>query len=417
MPEWVRAIQCHNCGGAMYSEQKAAAYVCTFCGTEVSWTDAPVFWGAPIAFRHKPVQIVDGAMKLGAVEVMWEVDAHDKGCLSQHYRQKSVEEKLALWDKTATAAFAGVCRLTFRCPFCGGDFSGDSTQHFFTCGYCNNTFGDEELLRPGAYRREFIMGVGAKNVPGRAIPFVVTPLQAQNAVRKLAWRFPQEFSGQDIERRIRADMTAVYIPFSLADLRVKMCVRGKRRSFEAYEEIINWACPDTTLYDIRLLDRLDPWDFGAVIPFDPAFAEGIFRIVAVANNVSRVETIENILAERLVSDIKSTFDLTTASLTLWGHDFRKHERAYFLLPVYVLDRRAEDGEGARQVRIAVNGQTGKAAALFYRYGQEERYVTDAASRLQPMSTEHTVRTSPVAVKRVGSPFLYCVTTLAEATEG
>ena len=176
MPEWVRAIQCHNCGGAMYSEQKAAAYVCTFCGTEVSWTDAPVFWGSPIAFRHKPVQIVDGAMKLGAVEVMWEVDAHDKGCLSQHYRQKSVEEKLALWDKTATAAFAGVCRLTFRCPFCGGDFSGDSTQHFFTCGYCNNTFGDEELLHPGAYRREFIMGVGAKNVPGRAIPFVVTPL-------------------------------------------------------------------------------------------------------------------------------------------------------------------------------------------------------------------------------------------------
>ena len=417
MPEWVRAIQCHNCGGAMYSEQKAAAYVCTFCGTEVSWTDAPVFWASPITFRHKPVQIVDGAMKLGAVEVMWEVEAHDKGLLSQHYRQKSVEEKLALWDKTATAAFAGVCRLTFRCPFCGGDFSGDSTQHFFTCGYCNNTFGDEELLRPGAYRREFIMGVGAKNVPGKAIPFVVTPLQAQNAARKLAWRFPQEFLGQDIERRIRSDMTAVYIPFSLADLRVKVCVRGKRRSFEAYEEIINWACPDTALYDIHLLDRLDPWDFGAVIPFDPAFAEGIFRIAAVANNVSRVETIENILAERLVSDIKSTFDLTTASLTLWGHDFRKHERAYFLLPDYVLDRCAEDGEGARQVRIAVNGQTGKAAALFYRYGQEERYVTDAPSQLQPMSTEHTVRTPPVAVKRVGSPFLYRVTTLAEATEG
>ena len=69
------------------------------------------------------------------------------------------------------------------------------------------------------------------------------------------------------------------------------------------------------------------------------------------------------------------------------------------------------------MRIAVNGQTGKAAALFYRYGQEERYVTDAPSRLRSMSTEHTVRTPPVAVKRVGSPFLYRVTALAEATEG
>lgn len=416
MPKMVRAIQCHNCGGAMYSEQKAAAYVCAFCGTEVPWTDAPVFWASPITFRHKLVQIVDGAMKLGAVETMWEVDAHDKGLLSQHYRQKSIEEKLALWDKTATEAFAGVCRLTFRCPFCGGDFSGESTQHFCTCGYCNNTFGDEELLRPGAYRREFIMGVGAKNVPGKAIPFVLTPLQAQNAARKLAWRFPQEFLGQDIERRIRSDMAAVYIPFSLADLSVKMRVQSKRRSFEAYEEIINWACPDTALYDIRLLDRLDPWDFGAVIPFDPAFAEGLFRIAAVANNVSRVEVIENILAERFVSDVKSTFDLAAPSPILWGHDFRVHERAYFLLPVYVLDRRAEDGEGARQVRIVVNGQTGKAAALFYRYGQEERYVTDAPSRLRPMSTEHTVRTPPVAVKRVGSPFLYRVTTFAEAME-
>ena len=44
-------------------------------------------------------------------------------------------------------------------------------------------------------------------------------------------------------------------------------------------------------------------------------------------------------------------------------------------------------------------------------------MTDAPSRLRSMSTEHTVRTPPVAVKRVGSPFLYRVTTLAEATEG
>lgn len=401
----------------MYSEQKAEAYVCAFCRSEVPWTNAQVFRASPITFCHKPVQIVDGAMKLGAVETMWEVDPHDKDFLSRRYRQKSIEEKLALWDKTATAAFAGVCRLTFRCPFCGGDFSGDSTQHFFTCGYCSHIFGDEELLRPGAYRREFIMGVGAKNVPGRAIPFVVTPLQAQNAARKLAWRFPQEFAGQDMERRIRTDMTAVYLPFSLADIRVKMCVRSDRRSFEAYEEIINWACPDTTLYDVRLLDRLDPWDFGAVIPFDPAFAEGIFRIAAMANNVSRVEVMENILAERFVSDIKSTFDLAAPSLMLWGRDFRVHERAYFLLPVYYLDRRAEDGDGARQVRIAVNGQTGKAAALFYRYGKEERYVTEGPSQLPPMSTEHTIRTPPVPVKRVGSPFLYRVTTLAEASEG
>ena len=406
MPEEVRAIQCRTCGGAMYSDQKAAAYVCAFCGTSVPWTNEQVFWSSPITFRHKPVQIVDGAMKLGHVEVMTSVDPHDARVLSQKYRQNSVAGKLALWDETTTAAFAGVCRLTFVCPFCGGEFTGESTQHFFTCDYCSNTFEDEQLVRPGGYRREFIMGVGAENVPEKAIPFSVTMTQAQNAARVLAQQFPQEFAGQDIERRIRTEMTAVYIPFSLADLSVKMSMHSSRGDFEAYEEIVNWACPDTTLYDIHLLDRLDPWDFGAVTPFDPAFAEGIFRVAATANNASRTDVIDNLLAERLVTDLKDAFGLTKAEIVRWGRDFRKHKSATFLLPVYYLDRRAEDGENARQVRIAVNGQTGKAAALFYQYGREERYVSRAPSHPKAISTEHTVRTPPVAVKRVGSPFLH-----------
>ena len=406
MSEEVRAIQCRSCGGAMYSDQKTASYVCAFCGSSVPWREEAEFWVSPITFRHKPVQVIDGAMKLGHVEVMSAVDPHDARVLSQKYRQNSIADKLALWDDMTVAAFAGVTQLAFVCPFCGGEFTGESTQHFFTCSYCNNTFEDEQLVRPGGYRREFIMGVGAENVPTRAIPFVITMTQAQNAARMLAQQFPQEFANQDIERRIRTEMTAVYIPFSLADLSVKMAVRSERGDFEAYEEIVNWACPDTTLYDIHLLDRLDPWDFGAVTPFDPAFAEGVFRIAAVANNASRADVIDNLLAERLASDLKDSFALTKAKLLLWGRDFRRHKNATFLLPVYYLDRRVEDGEKARQVRIAVNGQTGSAAALFYQYGREERYVTRAPSHPKAMSTEHTVRTPPTAVRRVGSPFLH-----------
>ncbi len=406
MSEEVRAIQCRSCGGAMYSDQKTASYVCAFCGSSVPWREEAEFWVSPITFRHKPVQVIDGAMKLGHVEVMSAVNPHNARVLSQKYRQNSIADKLALWDDTTVAAFAGVTQLAFVCPFCGGEFTGESTQHFFTCSYCNNTFEDEQLVRPGGYRREFIMGVGAENVPTRAIPFVITMTQAQNAVRMLTQQFPQEFANQDIERRIRTEMTAVYIPFSLADLSVKMAVRSERGDFEAYEEIVNWACPDTTLYDIHLLDRLDPWDFGAVTPFDPAFAEGVFRIAAVANNASRADVIDNLLAERLASDLKDSFALTKAKLLLWGRDFRRHKNATFLLPVYYLDRRVEDGEKARQVRIAVNGQTGSAAALFYQYGREERYVTRAPSHPKAMSTEHTVRTPPTAVRRVGSPFLH-----------
>ena len=77
---------------------------------------------------------------------------------------------------------------------------------------------------------------------------------------------------------------------------------------------------------------------------------------------------------------------------------------------------AEDGEAARQVRIAVSGQTGKAAALFYQYGREERYVSLAPSHPRTMSNEHTVRTPPIAVKRIGSPFLHRVIPFDAAVE-
>ena len=70
MSEEVRAIQCRSCGGAMYSDQKTASYVCAFCGSSVPWKEEAEFWVSPITFRHKPVQVIDGAMKLGHVEVM-----------------------------------------------------------------------------------------------------------------------------------------------------------------------------------------------------------------------------------------------------------------------------------------------------------------------------------------------------------
>ena len=412
----VSSIQCCSCGGAMYSDQRSVSYVCAFCGGAVPWTEGQVFGASPLTFRHRPVQRVDGLIKLGHVEVMTAVDPHDERVLSQKYRLHSIADKLALWDDATVAAFAGVTRYTFACPFCGGEFGGASTQHFFTCDYCGNTFEDEELVRPGGYRKEFIMGVGAENVPAKAIPFAVTKAEAQNAARVLAQAYPQECAEQDIERRIRTEMTAVYIPFSLADLSVKMSVDSERGNFEAYAEIVNWACPDTTLYDIHLLDHLDPWDFGAVTPFDPAYAEGVFRIAAVANNASRADVIDNLLAARLPADLREKLGLKRAEIIRWGQDFRRHKSAHFLLPVYYLDRRAEDEEGKRQVRIAVNGQTGTAAALFYAYGREERYVRRAPAHPRQMSTEHTVRAAPVAVGRVRSPFLHRVVTLEDAVK-
>ena len=412
----VLVIQCQNCSGAMYADQKTASYLCPFCGSSVPWTEENFYRESPITFRHQPVERIEGLLKLGHVEVMSAMDPHDERVLSQTYRLHSVAEKLALWDPTTTKALAGVMEILFDCPICGGEVAGESTQNLFVCDHCGNKYGAEEVLQPGAYRKQFVMGVGAENVPGKAIPFVLTKEQAQNAARAIVHQFPQEFANQDMEKRIREDMTAIYIPFSLADMRVKISVASNLGDFQVYEEILNWACPDTTLLDIHLLDRLDPWDFGAVVPFDPAFAEGVFRLAAAANNASRSDVIGNLFAKRLPADLKKMFNLKKAAVTLWGHDFRKHESAYFLLPVYYLDRRPEDGEKSRQVRLAVNGQTGKAAALFYQYEKEERYLVHTPPHRKAMSKEHTVRTPPVPILRVKSPFLHRIVPLQDAVE-
>ena len=163
------------------------------------------------------------------------------------------------------------------------------------------------------------------------------------------------------------------------------------------------------------MDRLDPWDFGEAAQFDPAFAEGNFLIASVANNASRHEVIGNILSSRLYFDIKDTFELKTVRLLTWGMDFRKHDRGSLLLPIYYLDRKAEDDEKSRQVRIAVNGQTGKAAALFYQHEKED-FRTLEPDRKKRLSSESTVRTPPVPIVRVGSPFLHKVVPIKNALE-
>ena len=65
------------------------------------------------------------------------------------------------------------------------------------------------------------------------------------------------------------------------------------------------------------------------------------RTEVTANNASRADVIDNLLAERLVTNLKDSFALTKAEIMRRGQYFRKHKSATFLLPVYYLDRRTE----------------------------------------------------------------------------
>lgn len=76
-----------------------------------------------------------------------------------------------------------------------------------------------------------------------------------------------------------------------------------------------------------------------------------------------------------------------------------------MVPVYFVDRPATDGRDGEQVRIAVNGQTGRAAAVVFSDKRETHIVAPLSPSLH-LSGESTVHATPVEVKYVKSPFLY-----------
>lgn len=400
----------------MYADQKTSSYMCSFCTSSVPWSDDNYYRSSLLSFRHKPVKRVDGYINLIHVDVTRHFKIHTEGWLNRKYRFKSVDEKLSVWDSTTSAAFACAYKVTLPCPFCGAQITGESTQNIFTCKYCTGKLGAKEALKPGTYKKEYVMGVGAENVPDQAIPFQITSEQAKSAVLALVQAYSQDFEGQDIKRRVEEELTAAYIPCTIADLSIKAFSDSDRGEFKSYQEILNWVCPDTTLYDIYLFDRLDPWDFAEVAHFDPAFMEGNVRVASLANNTSRPEIIDNLLAERISSDIKETFGLRKMSVIKIGHDFRRHNCDFLLLPIYYLDKRSGETEKDMQVRIAVNGQTGSAAALFLQGEKQEYYRSIASSKQKQMSPESTVRTKPMPIRYVKPPFLHEILPFEKAVE-
>ena len=76
-----------------------------------------------------------------------------------------------------------------------------------------------------------------------------------------------------------------------------------------------------------------------------------------------------------------------------------------MVPVYFVDRPASDSRDGEQVRIAVNGQTGRAAAVVFSDKRETHVVAPLNPSLH-LSGESTVHATPIEVKYVKSPFLY-----------
>ena len=69
-----------------------------------------------------------------------------------------------------------------------------------------------------------------------------------------------------------------------------------------------------------------------------------------------------------------------------------------MVPVYFVDRPASDSRGGGQIRIAVNGRTGRAAAMVFSDKRETHIVVPLNSSVR-LSSESTVHATSIEQPR------------------
>ncbi len=242
--------------------------------------------------------------------------------------------------------------------------------------------------------------------PSRVFPAKSAPQQARVNALQLVRQYPDAFAGHDVEDAIQNDMMLFYFPMALADLRM-MALPGQGAE-QGDPGVLRGARLGVSAG--KLPGRSPYGHFGAVglcqgWPFDPAMQEGDFRVVSVDASTKDQVVIDKLALDIAGNDAEAVLGLNKKSIRTWARKARKHKDGLVMVPVYFVDRPATDSRDGEQVRIAVNGQTGRAAAVVFSDKRETHVVAPLNPSLH-LSGESTVHATPIEVKYVKSPFLY-----------
>ena len=401
------AIKCRNCGGPMYSHQATRSFECAYCGTSEPWGEDAAGQDSIVKFRHQPLQMVNGLIKLPQVSRLEPPKESDWYFFKPYWRNMSLAEWILNEDPATAGEFERATTVSIPCPFCGAAFEGESTQSVFECPSCGNKIGAADLMQPGTFSKHLSIGTGSEYIPDQAIPCRISEQQARANARELVRQHPGLFAEHNVEDAIDNQMVLAYAAVSLADLRIIASYPGKKLQKETLVlfEVLDWVYPKTRIFDLSLMNLLEPWDFSAVAPFDPAMQEGNFRVAAVEAFAKDSVIIDNLALKIAKNDAEEALGLSKKSLRTWTYNVRKHTSGLMLVPIYYVDRPASDGREGEQVRIAVNGQTGRAAAVVFSDKRETHIVAPLNPSVM-LSSESTVHATPIEVKYVKSPFLY-----------
>ncbi|MGN0642825.1 MAG: hypothetical protein ACI4JJ_06735 [Huintestinicola sp.] len=320
------SYKCPNCGGDLRFNADGQNFICEWCSSD--FTKAEV----------------------------------DKLCgeISPEEKQKAEEEE------TAERKFAEDTDV-YICSSCGAEVICDHETAASFCYYCHNPITLKGRLE-GQYR------------PEQMIPFKLSRLAAEKAFKdacKNKWFLPSDFlSDKQIEK-----MTALYVPFWLADCDVDAFIQGEGKN------VISVRHGDTTVTTTKIyaverggkmsysgvpadgskkiedavMDAIEPFDYNGLVPFSMTYLSGCYADkydVEKSEVLGRIkERIDKSSEELLRNDIKGYQSVTVKNKQIRILSTKWH---YMLLPVWFMTYKYH----GQIYSYAINGQTGKMAGKY-----------------------------------------------------
>lgn len=250
----------------------------------------------------------------------------------------------------------------YVCSNCGAKIITDENTTATFCVYCGNTSIIKNRLT-GMLKPSFV------------IPFKTTKEEAINSFLKFKkgkFFAPKEFG----QKRQIDKITGIYIPFWLYDTQVDGEVSGTATKVKIWHSgdyrytktdtysvsrrgeasFLRVPADGASKFDDDLMDSLEPFDYGEIKDFTPAYLSGFlaekYDVDSKAAYVRVKERVSNTIEDYLRNDI---FGYTSVNVNMTNMNEKLKNTEYVLFPVWMLNIKYKD----KMHTFAMNGQTGK----------------------------------------------------------
>lgn len=253
----------------------------------------------------------------------------------------------------------------YHCQSCGAELLADEYTSATICSFCGNPSLVEDRLNG-----EF--------APSSVIPFQINKEQAKHIYRDWVRKgplTPKELSTESTIEKI----SGVYVPFWLYDFRASTQmnaraekVRTERRGdteytytdhFHVYRDVeaefIKVPADASEKMDDNTMDKLEPFDYGALKPFSMPYLAGYLSERYNFTDEQMQSRVRKRIDRYITEIARNTIQGYSSVAVVDNHvSMQDMHNEYALLPVWLLNCRYH----GKDFQFVLNGQTGKIVA-------------------------------------------------------